>query len=424
LTLLTQIDEPNEAVPSSDVITYAVPDAWGRLVGKRYEASFVGDKPLAKIVPLSLALYATDIRLKDIPDVLGPAVSKAYPDFLANPQSGCVRQAPWGGERLIICDAEYADARPVPFAPRTILKRQLAMAASHGLHFRMASELEFYLLLGDALPLQSARIGRLKFGQRQDYDLVETDRWQPLIREIIGGLKRSSIPVEYMKGESGVDQFEIVLEHAPALEAADRALIFKHWVKVAARRHGMTACFMAKPFGQEDGSGGHVHCSFDAGSSDISLEKFAENLRGNLTPLLPFFAPLPNSYKRLCPDSFAPCRDDVGEDDRSAAIRLVGEGSNRRIELRVPGADANPYLSFSALIAAGCTELKEGVSRPPADWSLNPHDAIARFSTSRMAQLAFGPDVVGYYSAIFGHEASVLAREITDWERERYWRQA
>jgi len=336
----------------------------------------------------------------------------------------------------VLCDLEAASGAPFALSPRAVLRRQIERARDLGLSFRMASELEFHLF-ADACALPPSRAGlaaRASAGQRQDCHLAETDGTRPLIRKIVDGLAQAGIGVEYWKGESGVDQHEIVLEHCDALEAADRAAILKHAVKVAARRAGRAASFLAKLSENEDGNGGHAHCSIHPmvgsarladGDGRSTLDRFVDEACRRLPEMMPLVAPLPNSYKRLRPGSFAPCDNSRGDDDRSVALRVVG-GQNPRVEFRVPGADANLYLAYAALIAAGLDGLEEAGCAAPESCPL-PRDlssAVAAFRGSFWARRSFGDDVVNYFSRLYGHEADVAHWAVSDWELDRYWREA
>jgi glutamine synthetase len=403
--------------------TFAVTDGWGRLMGKRYRAAHIAGRAPAAAIPFSEAIFATDIRLFDIPGIFGDQAGTAYPDLEGRPCAQASWDAPWADERLVLCDLFRADGSPFALAPRKLLQDQIARAASAGFTFRFASEFEFYLLDGadNAPPSAASRARRASAGQRQDCDLVETERHVELIEHICSALERAGIGVEYWKGESGVDQYEIVLGHAETLAAADRATIFKHWVKRAARRRGITASFIAKLANHEDGSGGHVHCSIIAKPRATQLEAFAASLSSNAIHFVPLLAPLPNSYKRLLSGAFAPSDFSLRGDDRNAAVRILGDGASRRLEFRVPGADANQYLVYAAMIAAG---LAGGNRSAVAAMPRDAREGLDTFAASTLARRAFGDEAVDYYTRLFSHEADVAAQSVTDWEIARYWRQA
>ncbi|MGO9677675.1 MAG: glutamine synthetase family protein [Terriglobales bacterium] len=432
--------------PRTDTVTAAVTDGFGRLMGKRLTKRYYNATERKKPILMCEAIFATDIRLGDVPNILGQNAS--FQDFQAIPDNSTACRSPWApNEVLLLCDCMRMTGEPLAISPRQILKAQIDAAAAMGLKFQMASELEFYLLgATDELPPTQISRQRLRdAGQRQDYHLGQTAVDEPVIAQLRNDLPAMGIPVEYHKGEGGTGQHEIVVGHAGALAAADRHVLFKHAVKQVAANAGRVATFVAKLSDFEDGSGGHVHCSLwslngrSAGGTSSrkdelspEMQSFIAGIIAYIPELMPLCAPLVNSYKRYRPGVFAPYDLRWAFDDRRAAVRVLGEGDSLRLEFRIPGADMNPYLAYSALIASGLEGLRQRLElpapgEPPVAGPTLPATlsaAVRAFEQSAFARSAFGVETVQYYAALSGWEANLYAVTVTDWERARYYREA
>jgi glutamine synthetase len=238
------------------------------------------------------------------------------------------------------------------------------------------------------------------------------------------------------------------MEHAGALQMADRHVLFKHTVKQLASKCGLIASFMAKPRIDEVGSSCHIHVSLRASDGDTPIDweegapqhmskEFASFVAGQLVgarELALLWAPTVNSYKRFTPGAFAGTTVAVGDDNRSCGFRLVGVGDAFRVENRIPGADANPYLAYAATIAAGLAGIDIGLPAPSVydgdayadpDLEVMPstmHEALALFERSNIARKAFGTDVHSHLAAFAAGELSRFEhRAVTDWETRRYF---
>jgi glutamine synthetase len=256
---------------------------------------------------------------------------------------------------------------------------------------------------------------------------------------------KADIPIEFSKGEWGKGQHEINLVYAEALETADRHVIYKNGVKEIAGQNGFSATFMAKYDSEAAGSGFHIHTSVldKSGKKNLLWDeektgsaKFRQFLGGLLrytAESFLFFAPTVNSYKRYQSTSFAPTKITWSEDNRTVGFRVVGHGSSFRIENRIPGADANPYLAFAATLAAGLAGIEEKLdcgepyrgnayvdpSLPQVPMSLARSADL--FAQSPMARKAFGEDVVNHYVHLARLEQKAFDSVVTDWERKRYF---
>ena len=205
-----------------------------------------------------------------------------------------------------------------------------------------------------------------------DYSLLGTARVEPLLRRIRNAMTDAGMPVEDSKGECNFGQHEINFHYATALRTADRHVIYKNGAKEIAAQEGMAITFMAK-YDEREGNSCHIHLSLRGADGatifaddDQLFDRFLAGMLAGLRELTLFLAPNVNSYKRYAARSFAPTTVAWGNDNRTCALRVVGHGPGKRIECRVPGADVNPYLALSALIAAGLHGVDEQLELEPA----------------------------------------------------------
>jgi glutamine synthetase len=264
---------------------------------------------------------------------------------------------------------------------------------------------------------------------------------------VIGAIRRladaSAIPVEFSKGEWGPGQHEINLRYAEALEMADRHVLYKTAAKEIAAAHGHSLTFMAKWNAAHAGSSLHVHMSLwndhdqpvfaAAGEHSPIFRHFLGGLLAHARELTWFLAPTVNSYKRYREGTFAPTRLAWSIDNRTAGFRVVGSGPALRVECRVPGADANPYLVYAALLAAGLDGIErkldpgppfEGDAYTAGELPRVAHamaDAIGALETSRFARDAFGDAVVDHVLHFARTELACYETAVTDFERARYF---
>ena len=292
-------------------------------------------------------------------------------------------------------------------------------------------------------------------GYCNDYLILAQAQVEPFLADVRRVLTDAGVPVECSKGEYGWGQTEVNLRYAEAMESADRHVLYKEGVKELAQRHGLSATFMALPFAgtaasaqPPSGSSCHIHVSLwdgDGAENRFAAEgeeppeamrHFLGGLMRCMPELMPLYAPNVNSYKRLRGEDFAPCSNAWGYDNRSVAFRLVGEGAAARIENRVPGADVNPYLAYSAMIGAGLYGIEHGLEPGPfaADNAREmpgverlPRslaEALARFRDSELAAEILTPDVVRYCTTFIEHELEMYESAVTDWERAALYEQA
>ena len=245
-------------------------------------------------------------------------------------------------------------------------------------------------------------------------------------------MNAAGLVVENSKGECNLGQHEINFLYDEALATADKHVIYKNGAKEIADQDGMSITFMAK-YDQREGSSCHVHLSLrdDAGTPIFAEQPqvFDQFLAGQLAAardMTLFLAPNVNSYKRFASASFAPTTIAWGTDNRTCAMRVLGEGAGKRIESRAPGADVNPYLALAAMIAAGLHGVEQGLELEPeladADRPRLPttlHEARDLFGASDIVRDAFGEDVVDHYLNCARVELDAYDAFVTDWERVR-----
>ena len=260
-------------------------------------------------------------------------------------------------------------------APRQILKDQLAKAAEMGFTVKTGSELEFYLFKDgyDELAERGYRDVHPSSSYIMDYHMLQTTKDEWIIRQIRNHMRGAGIPIEFSKGEFGKGQHEINITYSDALSNADHHSIYKHGVKEIAAMNGVSATFMAKWSMEEAGSSCHLHSSIWNADGTKSLT-WSDDGIGNMTDefrwyvgglmatareMAWMYAPFVNSYKRYQHASWAPTAIVWSRDNRTCGYRTVGEHKAFRVECRIPGADANPYLAFAATIAAGMWGIRE-----------------------------------------------------------------
>lgn len=439
-----------------DTIIAAFPDMYGRLVGKRFAAQYFVEDVIENGMHACDYLLACDMEMDPVPGYAFTSWAKGYGDFRPLPDFETMRVASWHEKTaLVLCDILH-DGRDelVPFAPRSILRRQVDRAAGHGYKAFGASELELYVFKDSFDEVAEKRFVNLEpIGTIiEDYHILQSSKEEFLIGAIRSHLERSGIPVESSKGEWGPGQQEIGLRYAELVEMADRHTIYKHAAKEIAWATGNAITFMAKWDERYAGSSCHIHMSLAdaktgnplfAGEDTLGPVKCSEIFRwflggwmAHIRESFAFYAPYPASYKRYVPGSFAPTGIAWSFDNRTAGFRIVGHGPSLRIECRAAGADANPYLAFALTLAAGLDGIANRIEPPPpfegdvyqaSNLPQVPHslnEAIAALEKSTWARDVLGEDVVSHYLHFFKTEQRKFDSVVTDYERRRYFEQA
>ena len=432
-----------------DTVVAAFVDMQGRLVGKRVHARYFLEAVKDEWHACDY-LLAVDIDMVPVPGFKAASWERGYGDFMIRPDLATLRRLPWlPGTALVLGDVCDHHGRDLPHSPRGILKRQLARLKDRGFKAVMASELEFYAFDDDFRSARDKRYHELRTAgwYIEDYHVFETTKREPLMRAIRNGMEGAGIPVQESKGEWGPGQEEINIVYAEALEMADRHVIMKTGIKEIAYLQGKAVTFMAKWRKDLAGSSCHIHTSLwnEADGAAAFADKadpegvtplFRQFLAGQLAcagDLVPFLAPCVNSYKRFQAGSFAPTNIVWSRDNRTAGFRVLGHGKSTRVECRIPGADANPYLAFAALLAAGLHGIENGLELgsafsgdayrsseiPAVPKTL--HQAVDRLDGSAVMRAAMGDDVVDHYVHALRWEQAQYDGAVTDWELIRYF---
>lgn len=428
-------------------VILAMPDMQGRWIGKRFTGRHFAKAVAEHGTHACAYLLTVDMEMDPVPGFALTSWDKGYQDFALVPDLGAWWKPAWlPGTALVVADVmDAAHEKTIKVAPRQILKDQIARAAAKGWSLKMASELEFYLLRETYESAQKKNwTGLEHYGTYiEDYHILQGTREEPVVGAIRDLMEDTGVPVENSKGEWGPGQHEINLEYSDPVRMADLHTVYKHGAKEIAMQKNASITFMAKYSDKLAGSSCHIHASlwdkagkksaFSAGGKPTKEFKwFLGGMMAMAREFSIFFAPTVNSYKRYQSSTFAPTRIAWAKDNRTCGFRVVGEGNSLRIENRIPGADANPYLAFAAVIAAGLHGIEKRLD-PPAEFvgdayksKVAPvpktlHEAIALFEKSDAAKTAFGPEVHAHYLHAAQAEQAAYDRAVTDWERGRYF---
>ncbi len=419
-----------------------------------YRGKWVPAADINKLVNGSMRLpistYALDSWGLDV-EASGLGIINGDPDGIGLAVVDTLSRIPWSSApaaqvimTMVLRDNE---ASPCPYDPRQQLSAVVKRFTEHGLTPVIATELEFYLLKPTNLenprlqPFRELTTGNLN-------DLDQMQEFEPVLNEIRRACEAQNVLADVMIAESGMCQFEINFKHVnDPLRAADQAMLFKRIVKGCAKMHGMEATFMAKPFGEDLGSGMHVHVSvldsegnniFDGGENASAP---ADNLRhatggllATMVEMQAIFTPNLNSFRRLHSGSFAPNQVNWGLDHRAAAVRLPEiSGPASRLEHRICGADANPYLVLTSILAGMLHGLDHQIDPGEPldstedttwdnaaflhkDWTATIDD----FAASQIAEDTFGSDFHRVYCILCRHEIGQLVKMVTDVELRLY----
>lgn len=435
-----------------DTVLVCFVDMQGRLIGKRVTGHFFLDS-VVKEMHVCDYLLTVDMEMEPVPGFKAASWDTGYGDFGVRPDLNTLRVIPWlPGTALVLGDCVDHHGHELPHSPRTMLKKQIARLQGHGMVAKMASELEFYVFDDTYEEARAKGYADLKTAgwYIEDYHIFQTTKEEPLIRAIRNGMDGAGVPIEFSKGEWGPGQEEINLRYAEALEMADRHSIYKNGVKEIAYLQGKAVTFMAKWDYELAGNSCHVHSSlwsaedntpvfYNAEGTHGMSKTFEHYLAGQLAlaqEMTYFLAPFINSYKRFQAGSFAPTKAVWSIDNRTAGFRLVGHGPSLRVECRVPGADANPYLAYAATLAAGLYGIEHELALEPMvsgnayegqairEVPKTLRDALTALEGSTVLREALGDDVVEHYLHAGRWEQFEYDRRVTDWERKRFFERA
>jgi len=434
------LDELKKAYENGEVDTVllVLADMEGRLQGKRLTASFFLDEIAEHGAEGCNYLLAVDVDMNTVEGYAMSSWSRGYGDFVMKPDFDTMRPVPWHeGTVMLMADLEWLDGSEVVASPRQILRRQLRQLEEHGWQATAGTELEFIIFRDTYEEAWTKGYRDLEPANyyNVDYSVLGTSRVEPLLRRIRNSMAAAGMKVENAKGECNFGQHEINFHYDQALATADDHVIYKNGAKEIASQEGYAITYMAK-FNELEGNSCHIHCSLRGEDGNVFAEDdktFGHFVAGQLAALREltlFYAPQINSYKRFVAGSFAPTAVAWGEDNRTCSMRAVGHGQSRRIENRLPGADVNPYLAISAMIAAGLHGIENELELEPAfegnayesDKPRVPHnlyDARDLFAGSEIARDAFGQEVVDHYLNRAQIELDAFEATVTDWEKFR-----
>jgi glutamine synthetase len=375
------------------------------------------------------------------------AISATDRDMILKADPTTITMVPWAVDPTaqVIHDCYFADGELVDFAPRSVLRRVLKLYAEKGWKPLVAPELEFYLTaknIDPDLPL-AAPIGRSGRAEtsRQVYSIDAVNEFDPLFEDIYDYCDLMNLDVDTLIHEIGAGQMEINFQHGDPLGLADKVFYFKRTLREAALKHDMYATFMAKPMAGEPGSAMHVHQSVvDAGTgrnifsnAEGGASKLFHHYIGGLQRYMPsamaIVAPYVNSYRRIVRHTAAPINLQWGIDNRTVGFRVPVSGAqDRRIENRIIGADANPYLALAVTLACGYlgmvdalepTPIVEGSAyKMPVELPQGLPEALTLVRNETRLREVLGDRFIDVYSAIKELEHQEFMTVISPWERE------
>lgn len=431
-------------------VLLGLPDMQGRLVGKRLNARHFLDHVAAEGADVCSYLLATDLDMRPLDGYALTSWQSGFGDMYLQPD--LTTWWPAAGTRsidgepsrdirevIVLADARHAHAGPGPLAvevaPRQVLRRQLQyMSRTWRLTAKAGLETEFSVFRGEDALRTLHPLGT----HNGDYALQHPLHQTQFLRELEDTLTGAGLPLEAVKTEADPGQVEVTFRYGPALAAADNHTVFKHLTRQTAQWTENAATFMAAPT-TGTSNGLHLHLSLWAGEQSVfddgrdGLSETGQHALAGLLDVLPQLMPLmlpyTNSYKRIIPGTFAPTRMCWGRDNRAAAVRVVGHGDTLHLEIRIPGADANPYLVLAAALAACRSGLERKLPLPEPVTGTGYGDspqipgnltqATDAFADSEVAAQLLTPDVVAHYTRAARHEAEALAHTVTGAERDR-----
>jgi len=408
-------------------------------------AKFLNEKGMRLPESVLLQTVTGDYVEDDIYyDLLDPADI----DMVCRPDENAVFLVPWAIEptAMVIHDTYDKLGNPIELSPRNVLKRVLQLYADKGWKPIVAPEMEFYLTKRSDdpdYPLQApiGRSGRQETG-RQSFSIDAANEFDPLFEDMYDWCELQGLDLDTLIHEEGTAQMEINFRHGDALDLADQIVVFKRTMREAALKHNVAATFMAKPMTGEPGSAMHLHQSIvdiktgknifsnaDGSMSELFLHHIG-GLQKLIPEALPLFAPNVNSFRRFLPDTSAPVNVEWGEENRTVGLRVPDSTpDNRRVENRLAGADANPYLALAASLLCGYIGMVEGL-KPSAQVKgrgyerrnlrlpLTIEAALECMEGSKTLEKYLGDKFIRGYVAVKRAEHENFKRVISSWERE------
>ena len=440
------------AHPDLVSVDLLLPDQHGVLRGKR-----IPGQELLKVyehgIYLPGSVFALDINGNTV-ESTGIGFDTGDCDQPCRPIPHTLTMVPWQQKPMAQCliTMEQAPGKAYFANPRHVLDQICDQYQAQGLTPMVAVELEFYLtdpkrLESGLLQPPIAPVTGLRETDTQVYAIDNLDDYSALLDDIMLAAQAQNIPASTAVAEYAPGQFEINLQHvADPVLACDQAILLKRIIKSVSHQHGFGATFMAKPYADQAGSGMHIHMSLlDASGTNVFacdehhqpnplLSKALAGLQTTMAETMAMLCPKVNSYRRFQPDFFVAMAPTWGVDNRTVALRIPnGSGPATRIEHRLAGADANPYLAMSALLAGalhginnnlvlGPKTTGNGAQKNPPSLPLNWVDAYAMLNNSEFSAHAFGADFLAVYTQVQAHEYAEFCRHVSSLEIDWYRR--
>ncbi|HLW00330.1 MAG TPA: glutamine synthetase family protein [Ktedonobacterales bacterium] len=443
-----------------EYVKIGAPDIEGVYRGKRVASKFFLNSLEDGFAQCDV-LFGWDIAENVLPNLKFSNWERGFADIVMKPDLSTFALVPWENHiASCICDLWSEHGDPVTISPRYILNNVVERARSLGFEPMAASELEFRFFQESQFSLREKDFGPnltpLNPGFNC-YAISQSSADDQLLGRIARMMRDHNVEIEGYNREHGPGMYEMNIHYANALGAADKTMLFKTGVKEICYQMGVAATFMAKWNDQEDGSSGHSHMSLwdTNGERNLFWEQDAEAhmsplmrqfLAGVLDKMPEFmalYAPVINSYKRYVEGTWAPLNTTWGMDNRTCSVRVINNGKRSiRIENRVPGADANFYLVFSAILASGLYGIERKLELP-ARLSGNAYDQgtvaasaetthvrpLARnlsaatdlLERSEIAKEYLGADFVEHFVATRRWEVREYEKAVTNWDRRRYF---
>lgn len=430
-----------------DTVEVILPDSNGVLRGKWLPGSALR-KVFENGVALPFSLFGLDVWGREVEDT-GMHIETGDQDGVCWPVPGTLNLVPWTDRPTaqVLLSMHDRDGEALLCDPRHVLARMRDRLAARGLTATAAFELEFYLFedqddgdwSGAPKPLFSTHLGPAR---QNMYALSDLEALMPLVDELRRSADAQGIPADAAVSEAAPGQFELNLHYRrDPLRAADDAVLLRRLVAGVARKHNLKASFMAKPFVEWPGNGMHVHVSIEDGTGNVFAdpehgeERLGHAIRGLLDTMQEahlLVVSTFNGFRRMQPGSYAPTSICWGHDNRSVALRVpAGTPDSARIEHRIAGADANPYLVLTGVLAGMLHGLVEAAPPPPpvegnayekTATRLTPwmDEAIDAFAASERMRDAVGADMHKVLVDIKRHELFAFGREISSLERQTY----
>ena len=375
------------------------------------------------------------------------AISATDRDMILKADPTTITMVPWAVDPTaqVIHDCYFADGELVDFAPRSVLRRVLKLYAEKGWKPLVAPELEFYLTaknIDPDLPL-AAPIGRSGRAEtsRQVYSIDAVNEFDPLFEDIYDYCDLMNLDVDTLIHEIGAGQMEINFQHGDPLGLGDKVFYFKRTLREAALKHDMYATFMAKPMAGEPGSAMHVHQSVvdaktgrnifsdEDGKESKLFHQYIGGLQRYMPSAMAIVAPYVNSYRRIVRHTAAPINLQWGIDNRTVGFRVPVSGAqDRRIENRIIGADANPYLALAVTLACGYLGMVDALEpspivegsayKMPVELPQGLPEALHHLRNEKRLRAVLGDRFIDVYSAIKELEHQEFMTVISPWERE------